>query len=162
MIPLVEDTFFTQRQAISTPFEIGIIVAVFTVFGWMSTARLVRGQVVSLREREFVDAARASGAGTFHILFKQLLPNLWAPILVSFSLAVPSYITSEAALAFLGIGSRPGRAGLRPDDLPQHRLSCRPIRRTASSQASGCCCWCSPSTSSATRCATRSTPSPSR
>ncbi len=107
VIPLVEDTFFTQRQAISTPFEIGIIVAIFTVFGWLGTARLVRGQVVSLREREFVDAARASGASTSHILFKQLLPNLWAPILVSFSLAVPSYITSEAALAFLGIGLGP-------------------------------------------------------
>jgi peptide/nickel transport system permease protein len=60
--------------------------------------------VISLREREFVDAARASGAGLGHILFRELLPNIWAPILVSFSLAVPSYVTGEAALSFLGIG----------------------------------------------------------
>ena len=60
--------------------------------------------MISLREREFVEAARASGAGLGHILFRQLLPNLWAPILVSFSLAVPAYITGEAALSFLGIG----------------------------------------------------------
>jgi peptide/nickel transport system permease protein len=77
---------------------------VLVVFGWMSTARLVRGQVLSLREREFVDAARAAGAGTWHIVFRQLLPNLWAPILVTFSLAVPQYVTAEAALSFLGIG----------------------------------------------------------
>jgi peptide/nickel transport system permease protein len=67
-------------------------------------ARPVRGQILSLREREFVEAARASGAGMGHILFRQLLPNLWAPILVTFSLNVPSLITAEAALSFLTIG----------------------------------------------------------
>jgi peptide/nickel transport system permease protein len=81
-----------------------VLIGVLVVFGWTGTARLVRGQVIALREREFVEAARAAGAGGFHILFRQLLPNLWAPILVSFSLAVPSYVTGEAALSFLGIG----------------------------------------------------------
>ena len=80
------------------------IIFVFSAFGWMYTARLVRGQVLSLREREYVDAARAAGAGTRHILFRQLLPNLWAPILVTFSLGVPLTITAEAALSFLNIG----------------------------------------------------------
>jgi binding-protein-dependent transport system inner membrane component len=58
----------------------------------------------SSREREFVEAARASGAGVGHMLFRQMLPNLWAPILVVFSLAMPSFITAEAALSFLQIG----------------------------------------------------------
>ena len=79
-------------------------LAVLVVFGWMSTARLVRGQVLSLREREFVDAARVAGAGTGHMVFRELLPNLWAPILITFSLALPQYVTAEAALSFLNIG----------------------------------------------------------
>ncbi|GAA4923159.1 peptide/nickel transport system permease protein [Stackebrandtia albiflava] len=81
-----------------------MLIVTFMVFFWMNTARLVRGQVLSLREREFVEAARASGAGLGHIVFKQLLPNVWAPILVSFSLMVPALVASEAYLAFLGIG----------------------------------------------------------
>jgi peptide/nickel transport system permease protein len=84
--------------------RIATLIGVLVFFGWMSTARLVRGQVLSLREREFVEAARGAGAGTGHILFRQLLPNLWAPILVTFSLAVPQYVTAEAALSFLNIG----------------------------------------------------------
>ena len=80
------------------------LVTVLVVFGWMSTARLVRGQVLSLREREFVDAARVAGAGTGHMVFRELLPNLWAPILITFSLALPQYVTAEAALSFLNIG----------------------------------------------------------
>jgi peptide/nickel transport system permease protein len=88
-----------------SPFKrIVTIIIVFSFFGWMYTARLVRGQVLSLREREYVEAARAAGAPVRHILFRQLLPNLWAPILVSFSLGVPATITAEAALSFLNIG----------------------------------------------------------
>ncbi len=84
--------------------RIGTLVGVLVIFGWMSTARLVRGQVLSLREREFVEAARASGARTRHMLFRELLPNLWAPILITFSLSLPQYVTAEAALSFLNIG----------------------------------------------------------
>lgn len=80
------------------------LVIVLVAFGWMGTARLVRGQVLSLRERQYVDAARVSGAGLSHIVFRELLPNLWGPILVTFSLAVPAYIQAEAALSFLNIG----------------------------------------------------------
>lgn len=104
VVPTVALRFYGPREAVPSGFQVAVLIAIFAVFGWAGTARLVRGQVVSLREREFVDAARASGAGLGHILFRELLPNLWAPILVSFSLAVPAYITAEAALSFLGIG----------------------------------------------------------
>ena len=103
-IPVVENRFFTARDAIPPSFRIGMIIGTFAIFNWTNTARLVRGQVISLREREFVEAARASGAGTAHILLRQLLPNIWAPILVTVSLNVPAFITAEAALAFVGIG----------------------------------------------------------
>ncbi|MDI5963916.1 ABC transporter permease [Streptomyces sp. SL13] len=84
-----------------------ILVLCISAFAWAYTARIVRGQALSLREREFVDAARIMGAGWTHILFKQLLPNLWAPILISFALAVPQNITTEAALSYLGVGVVP-------------------------------------------------------
>ncbi|MEJ3741997.1 ABC transporter permease [Actinomycetes bacterium KLBMP 9797] len=103
MRPL-ELRFYGPRDEVPVWFRVATMIAIFAAFGWTSSARLVRGQVISLREREFVEAARASGAGLGHILFRQLLPNLWAPILVAFSLAVPTFITSEAALSFLGIG----------------------------------------------------------
>jgi len=84
--------------------RIATLIGVLVLFGWMSTARLVRGQVLSLREREFVEAARAAGAGTTHMVFRQLLPNLWAPILITLSLSLPQFVAAEAALSFLNIG----------------------------------------------------------
>ena len=66
--------------------------------------RLIRGQVLSLREREFVMAARVMGVPTRRILFKEILPNLVAPIVVATSLALPGLVTAEAGLSFLGIG----------------------------------------------------------
>ncbi|GAA5191475.1 ABC transporter permease [Rugosimonospora acidiphila] len=104
LVPTVTLRFYGPRQAEPAVFRAGLLIVVFAVFGWTGAARLVRGQIVSLREREFVEAARASGVGLGHMLFRQLLPNTWAPILVSFSLAVPSYVTGEAVLSFLGIG----------------------------------------------------------
>jgi peptide/nickel transport system permease protein len=103
-VPLVTYRLYTPRDDIPPWFRGLLLVVIFTAFNWPYPARLVRGQVLSLREREFVDAARAAGAGTGHILFRQLLPNLWAPILVTFSLNVPAFITAEAALSFLNIG----------------------------------------------------------
>lgn len=103
-VPLAINERYGPRDEVSPWFRGGLLVVIFVVFNWTYTARLVRGQVLSMREHEFVDAARASGAGTGHILFRQLLPNLWAPILVTFSLNVPSLITAEAALSFLNIG----------------------------------------------------------
>jgi peptide/nickel transport system permease protein len=80
------------------------LILVLSVFGWAGLARLIRGQVLSLREREFVSAARVLGVPTRQILFKELLPNLVAPIVVSMSLSLPSYIVAEAGLTFLGVG----------------------------------------------------------
>ena len=84
--------------------RVGTIIFVFAVFGWPYMGRIIRGQTLSLREREFVDAARSIGASTSHIVFKQLLPNLVAPILVYATLIIPTYISNEAALSFLGVG----------------------------------------------------------
>jgi ABC-type dipeptide/oligopeptide/nickel transport system permease subunit len=84
------------------------LVCVLAFFGWMGTARLIRGEVLSLREREFVQAARVMGMPTSRILFKELLPNLAAPIIISISLMLPTFVALEAGLAFLGIGVTDG------------------------------------------------------
>lgn len=84
------------------------LIAVLVIFGWLGLARLIRGQVLSLREREFVQAARVIGVPTRQILFKELLPNLVAPIVVAVSLALPGFVAAEAGLSFLGIGLSEG------------------------------------------------------
>ncbi|MBI2782165.1 MAG: ABC transporter permease [Chloroflexi bacterium] len=89
------------------PSRILYLILVFSVFGWPYLARIVRGQVLSLREREFVEAAVAMGARRRRILFSEILPNLWAPILVYATLTLPAYIGLEAAVSFLGVGVLP-------------------------------------------------------
>ncbi len=89
------------------PSRILYLIIVLSFFGWPYLARIVRGQVLSVREREFVEAAVAMGAGRPRILFKEILPNLWAPILVYATLTLPTYVGTEAALSFLGIGVLP-------------------------------------------------------
>lgn len=80
------------------------VIVVLGAFGWTSIARIVRGQVLSLREREFVQAAQMIGASRARIYFREILPNLWAPILVTFTLMMPAFVSAEAALSFLGVG----------------------------------------------------------
>jgi peptide/nickel transport system permease protein len=80
------------------------LIIVFVFFGWPYLARLIRGQVLSLREREFVEAAVATGAPTRRILFKEILPNLWAPIIVYATISLPTLIAAEAVLSYLGVG----------------------------------------------------------
>jgi ABC-type dipeptide/oligopeptide/nickel transport system permease subunit len=87
--------------------RIAFIVLVLSFFGWPYLARIVRGQVLSLREREFVESAVSMGAGTPRILFREILPNLWAPVLVYATLLLPTYIAAEASLSFLGVGLLP-------------------------------------------------------
>jgi peptide/nickel transport system permease protein len=89
------------------PSRILYLVLVISVFGWPYLARIVRGQVLSLREREFVEAAVAMGSSRRRILFTEILPNLWAPILVYTTLTLPAYIGLEAALSYLGVGIVP-------------------------------------------------------
>jgi ABC-type dipeptide/oligopeptide/nickel transport system permease subunit len=81
-----------------------VLIFVLAFFGWAGLARIIRGEVLSLREREFVLAAKAIGVPTRQVLFKELLPNLVAPIVISASLSLPAYVTAEAGLSFLGVG----------------------------------------------------------
>jgi peptide/nickel transport system permease protein len=82
----------------------GIVIFIIALFGWPYVARIVRGQTLSLREREFVEAARATGYGNFHIMFREILPNMVASIIVVATLLIPQNILLEAALSFLGVG----------------------------------------------------------
>ncbi|MEV7233394.1 ABC transporter permease [Streptomyces sp. NPDC051020] len=90
--------------------RIGALVLVIGFFGWPYVGRIVRGQALSLREREYVEAARSLGAGRFYILWRELLPNLVAPITVYATLMIPTNILTEAALSFLGAGVKPPTA----------------------------------------------------
>lgn len=87
--------------------RVAALVLLLSLFTWPYLARIVRGQVLSMREREFVEAAVSTGASSRRILFKELLPNLWAPVLVYASLLIPSFIAAEATLAYLGVGVLP-------------------------------------------------------
>ena len=87
-----------------------LLFVAFAITGWVNMARLVRGQVLSLKEKEFVEAARAVGVPTSRILLRHILPNTLAPIIVAVSFGVPSYILAEAGLSFLGIGIQPPTA----------------------------------------------------
>jgi peptide/nickel transport system permease protein len=87
-----------------TGVRIFVMILVIGFFGWPYVGRVVRGQTLSLREREYVDAARSLGAGRIYILFKELLPNLIAPIIVYATMMIPTNILTEAALSFLGVG----------------------------------------------------------
>ena len=86
-----------------------IIFLVFflSFFGWPGFSRLVRSQVLSLREREFVTAAAAMGATRWRVITKELIPNLWAPVIVVVSLSLPGYLAAEAVYSFLGLGVQP-------------------------------------------------------
>jgi ABC-type dipeptide/oligopeptide/nickel transport system permease subunit len=103
LAPIIVSRFGTQPDRLETVQFVALLL-VLSLFGWMTLARLIRGEVLSLREREFVQAARVIGVPTRSILFKELLPNLVAPIVVSISLGLPAFVTAEAGLAYLGIG----------------------------------------------------------
>jgi peptide/nickel transport system permease protein len=83
---------------------IGVVVFVIAITSWVYMARIVRGQVLSLREKEFIEASRSLGASNSRIIFRELLPNLTAPIIVYASILIPQVILYEAALSFLGVG----------------------------------------------------------
>ena len=84
--------------------RIWLLVFIIGFFAWPYMGRIIRGQTLSLREREFVDAARSLGARGPYVLFRELLPNLWGPILVYATLLIPTNILFEAALDYLGVG----------------------------------------------------------
>jgi peptide/nickel transport system permease protein len=86
---------------------IPIVIAVITIFSWSYIARLIRGYTISLREKDFVEAARSVGAGNWRILLSEILPNLVGPLIVYATLLIPTNILFEAALTFLGLGVPP-------------------------------------------------------
>jgi peptide/nickel transport system permease protein len=90
--------------------RIAIMIFVIGFFNWPYIARIIRGQVLSLREREFIDAARSMGARSPYIIIREMLPNLMAPILIYATLLIPTNVLFEAALTFLGVGIVPPTA----------------------------------------------------
>ncbi len=102
-----------------------LLVFIIGFFSWPYIGRIVRGQTLSLREREFVEAARSIGARSPYILFRELLPNLLAPILVYSTLLIPTNILFEAALSFLGVGIQrptPSWGQMLSDAVPLYSL----------------------------------------
>jgi peptide/nickel transport system permease protein len=87
-----------------------LIVGMITFFSWAGIARIVRGQTLSIKEKEYVEAARSLGAGPFRIMFLDILPNLLAPVLVVATLYIPAAVIFEATLSFLALGIQPPTA----------------------------------------------------
>lgn len=101
-----------------------ISVLVIAMFSWASVARIVRGQTLSAREKEYVEAARSLGAGDLRIMFLHVLPNVLAPVIVYTTLLVPTVIVIEATLSFLGLGTPPPTAtwgGMLNDSVNYYR-----------------------------------------
>lgn len=84
-----------------------LLVLVLSLFSWPATARVIRGQTISLSNREFVEAATASGAKRSALVFREILPNLSGTVIVMATLSVPTFIATEAGLSFLGVGVTP-------------------------------------------------------
>jgi peptide/nickel transport system permease protein len=106
LAPILQDRLGTTFLGKGSTLPIVALVIVLGFFGWPYLGRIVRGQVLSLREREFVQAAQAMGAKPMRIIVREILPNVTAVVLVFATLAIPTNITAEAALSFLGAGVR--------------------------------------------------------
>ena len=87
--------------------RVGYLVIILIFFGWPYLSRVIRSQVLSIRERDYVLAARALGASHTRIIFREILPNLWTVVIVYLSLSLPGYLTVEAVFSFLGLGVQP-------------------------------------------------------
>ena len=88
--------------------SIRFVIVLLAVFGWMPVARIVRGQVLALKEREFIEASRSLGASTRRIVVRHLLPNAIGPILVALTFSVVVAVIAEATLGFFGFGPQVG------------------------------------------------------
>jgi peptide/nickel transport system permease protein len=87
--------------------SLAIVIGVITFFSWAGISRIVRGQTLSLKEKEYIEAARSLGAGPWRIMFIDIMPNLLGPVLVLATLYIPTAVSFEATLSFLGIGIPP-------------------------------------------------------
>jgi peptide/nickel transport system permease protein len=103
-------TAIVAAESTKAALNFGSIVLIIGFLSWMPVARLVRGSFLSLREKEFCEAARAIGGGNFRIMFRHLLPNAMAPIIVQATLDVANVIILESVLSFLGFGIQPPTA----------------------------------------------------
>ncbi|CAM5320502.1 ABC transporter permease [Streptomyces violaceorubidus] len=103
-MPVITTVFVAPDKETPTYVRASAIIIVLSFLGWMSMARIVRGATMSLRDREFIEAARISGASPWRILRKELLPNIVTPTLVQATLTLPSTILSIAFLSFVGVG----------------------------------------------------------
>jgi ABC-type dipeptide/oligopeptide/nickel transport system permease subunit len=106
---LVAGCGLSSRGCLGGTVKPGLLLVSYVIglFNWPYISRLVRGEVLRLREKEFVEAARAAGASNFRIMSREILPNVFAPVLVFTTLIIPNNILFEAALSFLGIGVPP-------------------------------------------------------
>jgi peptide/nickel transport system permease protein len=104
VMPVVTAIFVSPTDETPTYLRVVALISVQWFLGWMGLSRLLRGQVLSLREREFIEAARVTGASSWRIVRRELLPNLVTPILVQSTLMLPTFVTAEAGLSFLGVG----------------------------------------------------------
>lgn len=109
-IMLIMSVIFTNSGLGDSIAKLYYMMIILCLLGWAGTARLVRGQILSLREQEFMLAAKASGLSTFSKIFKHLMPNVIPQLIVSMTLGLGSIILMEATLGFLGIGAPLGTA----------------------------------------------------
>lgn len=132
------------------------VVGFMVLLGWPQISRIARGSVITTKQNDYVQAARALGASNSRLMLRHITPNAVAPVIVVATIALGTYISLEATLSYLGVGLKPPRSAGGSTSPPPPRTSARP--RT-------CCCGrparsrspCSRSSCSATRCATPST-----
>jgi peptide/nickel transport system permease protein len=106
--------------------SLGISIFVIAFFSWAAMGRIVRGQALSIREKEYIEAAWSVGSGTLRVMFVEVLPNLVAPVIVLATLLVPTAIVFEATLSFLGLGVAPPTptwGGMLSDSLSFYRVA---------------------------------------
>jgi len=103
-MPVVVSLFVSPRDETPVYVRVVALIAVQWFLGWMSLGRILRGTSLALREREFIEAAKVSGAPPGRIIRKEILPNVVTPILVQATYMLPNFVTAEAGLSFLGVG----------------------------------------------------------
>lgn len=103
-MPVVVSLFVSPTDETPTYVRVVALIAVQWFLGWMSLARILRGTSLALREREFIEAAKVSGASPWRIISKEILPNVVTPILVQSTYMLPGFVTAEAGLSYLGVG----------------------------------------------------------
>ena len=104
LTPVIDSRLVAQDRNEPAWMQFASVILVLSLFGWITQAMVLRSVVRSLREREFVKAARALGMSRRRIVLTELLPNVWGPVIVHVTVAVPAYVAFEAALSFLGQG----------------------------------------------------------